>query len=597
MELSSSQNSDHKIEKSKANITSAEETIKYSWLAGDPEEDIWDFVEYIEGQYASRLRLTWRPTFKVQSVTTRMRWNKWVGIAKSLCINLFESKSVINKTGSNKVKAQYIKYVAQFFCFERRRFDLSEIDLTDILALEQHLKQRALTTSTVGEYLRAIRDLWLLNSDNWSGLSFDPYPSSVKRNNTVKQLGVKNGHTKTLKPITGLFLLDSAIKLIANSDKTLSNYSLYNEIKISYAEPSSAYFRRTKQKASALIEEVRLLYAAAILITLTLTAMRKHELTHILHQDALDMTEGNVSVLTGRVHKTARVLSGKETQRQSVVELRDAISVIIRLTQDVRDKTNNKSLLLRLSTHNSVGEAHTESIPLGLTSLYTLLDLFSKNMGFTDGTLRPHMFRRFFAMMWAWRFEVGNLHYLSKMLYHNGYEFTTAYTEDQDVWTFMSDEMKSLTHAIFEDILTGEKQIVSGFSRTIERYKRIIQVNVSIVNSQHISEFVEVLLQRNDYIIMPAADGFCFMTPSRASTAKCSTNGVLPDYSNRNEIFCGICSNFGTTKDKIDIWVERKHAHQKTLNTTNSKALKSAAIKGILNAERVINSINIKEVR
>tara|TARA_R110001592_G_scaffold10447_3_gene54159 strand:+ start:566 stop:2368 length:1803 start_codon:yes stop_codon:yes gene_type:complete len=570
--------------------------VRYKWLKGNPKDVDWYFLEYLPGQYACRLKLTWNPTFKVESFTTTMRWTKWTEIGKSLCIKLFEPKKSITKSGSLKSTAQDIKYICQFFCFERQRMDLSDVDASDITAFENHLKKKELSVTTAAAYLRILQKFWTSNSNNWSGLTFCPYPLSISIGGVAKQLGVSNGHTQTLLPKTGLHLLDHALNIISASAKTLNNYDLYNKLKSQKISFLRIYYKETNQKANKLIKEVRTLYSAAIVITLTLTAMRKHELNAILHQDAVDMVEGLVDVLTGREHKTARVLTGKETKRQSTTELKDALSVIIRLTRGVRDKTNNKLLILRLPTHNSdVGEYNL--IPLGYGSLYNLLDLFCESAGYTDGTLRPHMFRRFFAMMWAWRFEVGDLNYLSKLLYHNGYEFTTAYTEDEGVWEFMTDEMKALTHSIFQDILTKKKQLVGGFSRTVERYIRHIQANVSIVNPDHISEFVHALVERSGYIVVATGDGYCFMSPARASLAKCSTNGVQPDYSNRNEKLCGVCSNFGVSTEKPGIWERRLSHHTKILNTTNLQGLKDAAQKGVVLAQRMINSIAFKEIQ
>jgi len=598
---SSLTNIEEKSEMQKEEVTDRKTALPdgeagYKWLIGDPKDVDWEFPEYLNGQYPCRLKLTWNPTFKVEGITTTMRWTKWTEIGQSLCINLFESKKSITKSGSKKVLAQDVKYICQFFCFERQIMDISDVDARDIAAFENHLQKRQLSIKTVATYLRTLQRFWTSRCAHWSGLTFCPYPSSISIGSIAKQLGVKNGHTRTLLPKTGLHLLDHALNIISTSAKTLNNYDLYSNLKNQEKDHATTYFKKTNQKANKLIKEVRVLYSAAIVITLTLTAMRKHELSAILHQDAVDMVEGLADVLTGRVHKTAKVLKGKETQRQSITELNDALSVIIRLTQGVRDKTNNKLLLLRLSTHNSeVGEHNL--IPLGSHSLYILLDLFCESAGYDTGLLRPHMFRRFFAMMWAWRFEVGDLHYLSKLLFHNGYEFTKAYTEDENVWEFMTDEMKALTHSIFQDILTKEKQLVGGFSRTVERYMRLIQAKVSIVNPDHISDFVHALVERSCYIVVPAGDGYCFMSPTRASSAKCSTNGVQPDYSNRNENLCGVCPNFGVSTEKIGIWERRLSHHTKILKTTNSQDLKDAAQKGVVLAQRMINSIAFKEIQ
>lgn len=566
----------------------------YSWLIGSPDDEKWEFPEYLEGQYASRLRMSWDSTFKLTSLTAKHRWEYWVRTSKDICISLFESKSLFNKSSSRKNKAQNIKSICQYMCFQRHRLSLAEVDKTDVKAFEEYLKKKGVSVSYAEELLRTLRQFWSVPVNNTPKLKFDPYPRIVKLTAIARKIAIKNGHTKTLKPEVGLHLIEHGLHLVIDSKQTIENFDLYNELKKTYVDHASAYFRRTEQNVCELIKQVRILYGAAISLTLSLTAMRKHESSHIIYQDAIDLINGDKNILTGRVHKTSASLKGKETQRCAVLELQQALEVIIRLTKDVREKSNCKFLLMKLSTHNSVSRGHTSIDVLGTTSLYKLLDLFAKDAGYTEKTLRPHMFRRFFAMMWAWRFETGDLYYLSKMLYHNGYEFTSAYTEDEDVWEFMPDEMKELTHRIFEDILIGEKQIAGGFSRTVERYKRIIQAHVSVVDPELVAELVDTLIERNNYVVVPAADGYCFMSPTRASISKCSTNTIMPDYSNRNESLCAICSNFCVTDNKIEIWERRLVAHQKTFDKAVSKALKAAAKKGVTLANRMINSIEIK---
>lgn len=571
-------------------------TIEYSWLVGSPERDRWRFVENLNGQYDSRLVLSWKSTFEATNLSAKARWISWVNYMKFAAIDIIESSTKLNAPASQKAKVQNLKYIAQFMCFQRHRATVEEITKGDITDFESHLKQRMVSVSYVSEMLRTLRQLWSYEFKTIKSMRFDPYVGSSLISKKAKEIGVKNGHTTTLSPEEGLTIIEKSLTLVCNSEKILSDWDMYRQLKTTYASPAHAYKTKTKRQASDLIKNVRLLYGAAIVICLSLTAMRKHELSEITVETATKLVLGDTDILTGKVRKTARVAQGKETERTTVPELVAAINVVLRLTSDVREKYKSNALFLGLSTHNCVAGGKVKSVELGFVSLYLLLELVAKHCEYTSDNLRPHMFRRFFSLMWAWRFEVGDLHYLSKMLYHNGFEFTTAYTEDEDVWQFLPEEYKELTYSIFEDTLVHDKKVGGGFSRAIERYKRLIQANVSIVSPEQTSALIEKLIERNNYIVMPAADGYCFMSESRAKNAKCSKDGVLPDYSNRNENVCGSCSNFGTTSSKKIIWQKRKEAHHKTYSATKSETIKEQAKKGIALAERMLDSINLKEV-
>jgi hypothetical protein len=487
-----------------------------------------------------------------------------------------------------------IRAICEFFCFARHCTCVSDIHKSDIDAYESYLANKELTRSYVAECLRNLRRFWTHKTDIDEGMTFDPYPSTVKVSLLAKKLGCKNGHTSTLKPEKGLGLLNHALCLVRDSESTLERFDVYMELKNSHAKPSSEFKCRFGQTGKSFIQEVKSLYGAAITLVLGLSAMRKHEANQIEYEEAKALVDGEKDILTGRVYKTAGTQTGRVTERKVVKEVQEAIEVIIRLTRPRRDVSGSKLLLLRLPFYNCVSGGKTPCHELVTSSLYRVLDAFAKDASYEDGKLRPHMFRRFFAMMWAWRFEVGDLHYLSKLLYHNGYEFTKAYTEDENVWKFMPEEMKQLTYDLFEKILTGAKKIVGGFSRTIEHYIKLLQANVTIVTPEQIETFVISLLERSEYIVMPAADGFCFMSKSQAKRAKCTTNGELPNYANRSEELCSICGNFGVTDDRKPYWQARYDAHEKIYENARTETLKYAAKKGMQLCKRMLNEINLR---
>jgi len=563
------------------------------WLKGSPESNKWEFKEYLAGQYPSRLTMYWTPTMKVKTSGARARWYVWKKYGQSLCNHIFEADENLGASSSYKTFTVSIKAICEYFCFTRHCISVSDIQESDIEAYETYLANKALTRNYIAECLRNIKKFWTYKTGVKEGLNFDPYPSAVKISLLAKKLGRKNGHTKTLKPQKGLHLLDHAINIINNSKDVLDRFDVYMELKSSSSEPYKLFQRRYDQTVKSFIQEVASLYGAAISVVFSLSAMRKHEANQATYKEAKALADGDVDTLTGRVHKTAGTQTGRKTERKVVKEVQNAIKIIIRLTRPRREETGSKFLLLRLPFHNSIKRGSIPCYELATHSMYRVLDAFAKDAGYEKRSIRPHMFRRFFAMMWAWRFETGDLHYLSKLLYHNGYEFTTAYTEDEDIWSFMPNEMKQLTYDLFEKILIGDKRIVAGFSRTIEQYKKLLQASVTIVTAEQMEVFICSLLERNDYIVMPAGDGYCFMSKSRGKRAKCSKNGELPDYGNRNENLCSLCGNFGVTEDRGQYWQVRYDAHKKTYQSARTKTLKDAAKKGMEICKRMLNDINL----
>jgi site-specific recombinase XerD len=587
MNLNTSLRDDNQIIKQTDN-----EQDKNRWLHGTVESDDWFFIEFMPGQYDSRMKMSWNPSFNQNSISADIGWKNWKQFGKDFCCYYFDEVS-LGKNSSFIVYARLVKAICQYFCFTRQCLNIEKVTKGDINAFEVYLSNKDLSISYVAEQLRILKSFWAYRQEVGSGLEYCPYMGKNLIKQKSKRLGSKNGHTKTIKPDEAFLLLNHALQLVENSSDVLLRYARYIEIKKKFGSNSSKKYKKEfGSTATSLINECWALYGAAVVLILTLSAMRKHESNTILYEDAKLLLSGEIDTLRGVVHKTSGTITGKNTERQIVAEVQEAINVITQLTEPMRKLSGSPYLLLRLTLTDSVQSGTTRCNELATKSMYKILDSFSTDAGYS-GQLRPHMFRRFFSMLWAWRFEVGDLHYLSKLLYHNGYKFTTAYTEDEDVWEFMPENMKKFTHDVFDKMLHGKKQIVGGFSRTIESYKKLIQSKVSLVNSDDISTYIDAVIERSGYIVTPAADGYCFMTPNRAKFSKCSTVEGIPNYSNRRAELCSQCSNFGVTIDHVGRWENRYQMHEKVFNSTDNENTKKQSKAGMEITLKMLNKLKV----
>jgi hypothetical protein len=554
-------------------------------------DDEWQFKPYKDAESDSKLKFYWRPVFDIEDSSAQVIWSIWKEFGKDFSVNYFENHDLFSS--SKKAFVQNVRVVISFFAIEREVVTPGDITRQDVDALEVYIEQKNASYSYVSELLRICR-LFYLNSPFLSnGIQFDPYPEAINPlSKVVKRISKPDGHTDTLYPMVGLSLLNHALRKISDSKSVLQRYEYYLQLKHSgksnsykiYREKYSETFREIKRK-------VDVLYASSILVLLTLSAMRKHEMSHIELSEAEKLLDGRQDLLTGKVFKTARTSTGKKTDRTVVKELKEALSIVVSLTAPMRKKYRSKYLFLRLlhGDGHSI-ESKSTRIELAEDVLYRMLDVFAEDAGYVAGTLRPHMFRRFFSLMWAWRFETGDMEYLSDLLFHNGQQFTKVYTSDEAVWEFIPEELKILTKGVLEKALLGEKSIYFGFSRAIKKYQNLIKKSVQVVGVSKAEIIAERLVEQLGYIVMPAADGYCFMNLSRASRARCGMNG-MPEYSNRSEELCSKCPNFGVPLDRKEHWKRRYEAHKHTFETTKSSELRTAAENGMRRAQRLLNSM------
>ncbi len=226
-------------------------------------------------------------------------------------------------------------------------------------------------------------------------------------------------------------MLNHALKLVKESEYTLKLFKQYMEIhadsSIYHRSMYLKFYKLTGVKSSELQSKVRALYGAAVTIILTLLAERKHELSLTKEVDVLDLLNKELDILIGLEKKTARTQTGKRTERVVIQEVKDALVVILELTSYNRKKSKNETILLKLPFGHSDNGKGDKTFYLTTNGLYVVLEHFAQSAKFERIELRPHMFRRAYAMLWTWRFEIGDLEDLSSMLKHNSTAFTKKY--------------------------------------------------------------------------------------------------------------------------------------------------------------------------
>jgi len=192
-------------------------------------------------------------------------------------------------------------------------------------------------------------------------------------------------------------------------------------------------------------------------------------------------------------------------------------------------------------------------------------------------------------MIWTWRFEIGDLDYLSRFLYHNTNLFTEIYVDDPDVYDFLPEEMQRYTAKVFEQAFLGEKNMEGGIKTALSRYQRLIEQKIKVIEPELINIFIDKIIKKFNYQVIPNADGYCFMSTGRGLRAKCSTDGKTPNFANRSERTCSSCPNFGVDEGHIEYWIKRKDAHQIVLNNSKDQLMIDSARRAVQRIENIIS--------
>lgn len=564
------------------------------WLLTTFESSNWELREDVKGYSKSHYSISWEYPFDKEFSDRSPYWTMVAKLATYHCME--SSKTECKKTTTLSLYAREIRSFCFWLCCERKCLNLATISKDDIEAYEAYIIGLSVTENTASIKLMCLKFLWTLRKEIGEGLSFNPYVRSRSLSKKSKKIGLAGGHTPTILPNDLFSMIDFALEKLNNSKEIIELFGIYHaeRLRLAPGTGSRGYKDKTGLSAMDLRKQVQVLYGAAIVIKLIFTGERKHELAYSKYSDVIQLLSGEVDELKGTVSKTAKTPSGKFTSRPVVKELLQALQVIVDLTAFTRAEYEGDSLVLKLPLKANEIENHGAEVPTNV--LYGFLDYFSVEA--SNGKLkqlRPHMLRRAFSMLWAWRFEVGDLYYLSKLLHHNTEVFTKAYTEDEDVFEFLPEAYQELMYDILEGALLGKSSIHGGVGKLMRRYGRVLQSQVTVVTPESAHRFVGGFVKRHDYKIVPQADGFCLIEKSREKYAKCSSDGKKPNYANRSDKACLECVNFGVTETRKSVWEKRKVAHEAVLNSTDIEILQQASLEGIERAETVIRWVSKDE--
>ncbi|WP_313498028.1 hypothetical protein [Pseudoxanthomonas mexicana] len=556
-------------------------------IGGEIHGDRWVVIGCIPGAAPSSMTVGWAP---FEAGNEPMFWSDWKKYGQKLVQALYESpEHNVNRGTSLVTIAREVRSFCQFCCAYERLPSIDKFGPSHLESYLHHLEGLKISEANVSAKLSVLSYAWELRDAVGTGIERSPFFFREKAA-LARKIGVENGHTPTIPPADLFWILNEAIRMVERAPELIKDFSRYLKLRESAGRNVSGVYRAAAGRSSdLLLDDVYATYGACIVIILAFTAARKHEGASIDDRDAARTAQNHVDIVSHE-YKGSGTNWGRKTSRPVVPIVAQAIDVVLKLTAATRKKSRIRKLLLRLPVRHSVSGGRTPRFALDSRCLYSLLDAFGRRAG-TDIKLRPHMFRRAYALLWVWRFEVGDLYFLSRILLHNSVEYTLAYSEDERSWDYLPEAMREMTVEILEDSLLGSRALTGGMSSSLRRYARILQASVTVARPEDVDALVRRLVDVQGIRVRAHADGYCFMSVSRGKYAKCSLDGVRPNYSNRTALMCAACPNFGVDLMREDIWRERLERHERVAKQTQFEVLASESRKAVVACKKILRAI------
>lgn len=553
------------------------DATRFEWLLTPYEALVWQLKPHIETDEISRYTIGWG------DVTTsgRSGWSYWVGLAKELtALKIERSDRASVKTSSLALYARNTKAFCRFLFVNRNCSMLQDVIQADVEAYKSTLVSRQLSSSTLEGYLMPVQDFYSLGKRLSDKLPFNPFPIASLFT-WAKTHGEPDGHTPTLLPKEVFYLLNEALKRVKNADADLLLLDAAMELKDDYKTTSrdgysGLFYRRHKRRVSDVFERIRELYGAALIVTLLLTAERKHEAALRNDDDVIKLLNNEADIMFGLEKKTSGMSSGKHTEVAVIDEVRLAFEVILKITKYKRQESGLTKILLKTSFSHSTSGGTKKSFYLHTRSLYILLDRFVASIGL-NVTLRPHMLRRAYAMLWSWRYEVGDLDELSIMLKHNNKIFTERYANDENIWEFMPEVEQKMAFDVLNHAFLKKTKICGGASESLQRFGRLIFAKSKILQPTAIAEFIHGLIENGDVRIVSHADGYCVITQASKSRSKCLDEAGELDVARRDAQRCVGCPNLAIDDKRRAFWEKRIELHQRVIDCSTNALLVSSS--------------------
>tara|TARA_B110000211_G_scaffold235034_1_gene308766 strand:+ start:3359 stop:5608 length:2250 start_codon:yes stop_codon:yes gene_type:complete len=306
------------------------------------------------------------------------------------------------------------------------------------------------------------------------------------------------------------------------------------------------------------------------LILLAFTAGRESSV-YGLKPDCIKETQGELWIEM-YVHKTLR----KPERFPAIALMQKAVDVLTRLSELHRKETGEATLFKFKSPlfKNTVGFRFDETISRFL-KVSGLSDQFD-NFNFSE-----HQFRRFFAIMYFYRYESGDFEALSHHLRHLTYEMTIIYLSEIESGAILKSVQDEKIKRLASRVQNNDTSISGPMADELVNDLK----NQLITESEQHEGQVNLLAEgETDLVIdFPHARGICFgRTPRFIERAKCKVmreGEVLVSILSSSEALCAYCPNYLSVNEIKGNYVAQDTSDK--IFTVGGNLLKAAIKKGV----------------
>ncbi|MBX3488609.1 hypothetical protein [Parvibaculum sp.] len=217
----------------------------------------------------------------------------------------------------------------------------------------------------------------------------------------------------------------------------------------------------------------------------------------------------------------------------------------------------------------------------------------------------PHQFRRFFAVLYFYRFEGATIEALSHHLRHFSLEMTKRYvTQDPEVAALWTDVEWDYTGHVARSIAAGERSVSGAagerLKKTAQRLVDMFRRKLQIASPERVGASLALIMQRQGLVLTPKpwVTCSCPRTRDAATSAACrrqwpDADAVGPDFARAGPSVCSICPH-AVTEGARQPFVNAEVLHLEAASASKPRA---GTLFGALEEARMVELRQVRDAR
>lgn len=400
-----------------------------------------------------------------------------------------------------------------------------KMDFKD-LASDEHADpqlDKPITTQALGRYLDTLEQLYAMRRHVLAdAITIKPFALGAAKVASVK--GAETARTDTPPPRLALHLLERSARIVLEADLNGSEFHSDTGDTLNTA-------------------------AACWVLIAAFSARRDDEIDN-LKADCVSGNDNDGWFL--------RSFIGKTLQREEFIPVpflvAKAVQVMSAVSKHARLQTGSERLFQCMDAN---GRVIALDIGRHLDKFAKAVDippLSERNGSRIFWHWHPHQFRRFFAILYFYRFEDASIEALSHHLRHFNIEMTRRYvTMDPEVAALWTDVEWGYMGHVARQIATGERSVFgaagSKLKRTAMRLMDTFRRRLTVVAPERVGAALTSIMLRKGLVLTPKpwVTCGCPLTHDAALVAACRRNeqvavGVFgPNFANAGPTVCARC--------------------------------------------------------